>query len=95
MENRIILRIKSLQAPKLKTIALTKVINTTTRSHDEQEFNNMSVESGKKTLVKKSFWPVPSRGMVEQAKKHGDLRPQRGYQGYAFGPQRSRWPRIA
>ena len=41
------------------------------RSYDEQAFDNMSEESGKKPnfIVKKSLQSVPSRGMVEQAKK--------------------------
>ena len=38
---------KSLQAPNLKTIALTKAIYTTIRSYDEQAFD-MSEESEKK-----------------------------------------------
>ena len=39
-------------------------------SCDEQAFNNMSKENEKKKnfIVKKSFQPVPSQGMVEQAK---------------------------
>ena len=45
----------------------------------------MSEESGKKNfIVKKSLWPVPSQGMVEQAKTHDGFRPQRGYRGYAL-----------
>ena len=38
---------KSLQAPNLKTIALTKVMYTAIRSFDEQAFDNMSEESEK------------------------------------------------
>ena len=58
------------------------------RSYDEQAFDNMSEESGKKNfIVQKSLRPVPSQGMVEQAKKHGGFRPQRGYPGSAFGPR--------
>ena len=61
---------KSLQAPNLKTIALTKAIYPAIRSYDEQAFHNMSEESGKKNFIMmKSLWPVPSQGMVEQAKK--------------------------
>ena len=38
-------------------------------SDDEQAFD-MSEESEEKNfIVKKSLWPVPSQGMVEQAKK--------------------------
>ena len=41
------------------------------RVYDEQAFNNMSEESEKKNSIeKKLLWPVPSQGMVEQAKKH-------------------------
>ena len=47
---------------------------TEINSHDEHAFNNMSEESEKKNLiVKKSLRPVPSRGVVEQAKKHSRL----------------------
>ena len=57
-------------------------------SYDEQAFDNMSVESGKKQLfVKKSLRPVPSQGMVEQAKKHGGFRPQQGNPGDALRPR--------
>ena len=41
---------KSLQAPNLKTIALTKVMYTVIVSYDEQTFDNMSEESEKKSL---------------------------------------------
>ena len=39
-------------------------------------------------IVKKSLQPLPSEGMVEEAKKkkHGGFRPQRGYPGYALRP---------
>ena len=42
------------------------------RSYDEQVFDNMSEEMGKKNnfIVKKSLRPVTSQGMVEQAKKN-------------------------
>ena len=43
----------------------------------------------KNFVVKKSLRPVPSQGMVEQAKKHGGFRPQRSYRGNALRPQRS------
>ena len=53
-------------------------------SYDEQSFDNMSEESGKKNFIaNKSLRPVPSQGMVEQANKHGGFRPQRGHPGYA------------
>ena len=39
---------KLLQAPNLKTIVLTKAMYTTICSYDEQAFDNMSEESGKK-----------------------------------------------
>ena len=65
---------KSLQAPNLKTRALTKVMYTEIHSYDEQAFNNMSEEGEKnkhfeRFIVKKSLWPVPSQGIVEHAKK--------------------------
>ena len=43
---------ESLQTPNLKTIVLTKAMYTTSRSYDEQPFDNMSEESEekKKTL---------------------------------------------
>ena len=37
---------------------------------------DMTVESEKNFIVKKSLRPVPSQGMVEQAKKHGGFRPR-------------------
>ena len=43
---------KLLQTPYLKTIVLTKVMYTAIRSYDEQAFDNMSEESGKKNLKK-------------------------------------------
>ena len=65
-------------------------------SYDEQAFNNMSEESEKiNFIVKKLLQPVLSRGMVEQTKKHGGLRPQRGNPRNALRPQRAMWPRIA
>ena len=66
---------KLLQAPNLERIALTKVMYTAIHSYDEQAFDNMSEESEEKNfIVKKSLRPVPSRGLVEQAKKHGGFR---------------------
>ena len=64
-------------------------------SNDEEAFDDISEESEKKTIVKKSLRPLPSQGMVEQAKKHGGFRPQRSYPGNASRPQRARWPTIA
>ena len=53
----------------------------------------MSEEVGEKNFrVKKSLRPVPSQGMVEQAKKHGGFTPQRGYLGYALRPWREDAP---
>ena len=44
--------------------------------YDDQAFD-MSEESEKNNLiVKKPLWPVPSQGIVEQANKNGELRPQ-------------------
>ena len=66
------------------------MIYSAIRSYDEQAFDNKSEESEKKTfIVNKSLRPVPSQGEVEQAQKHGGLRPQRGYQGNAFKPPES------
>ena len=46
--------------------------------------DNMNEESENNNfIVKKSLQPVPSQGMVEQAKKYGGFRPQRGYPGNA------------
>ena len=41
-------------------------------TYDDQAFNNMSEESEEKNnfVMNKSLRPVPSQGMVEQAKKH-------------------------
>ena len=83
MENFITYCMKSLQASNLKTIALTKAMYTVIRSYDEQAFDN---KVKKKPIVKKSLRPVPSQGMVEQAKKRGGFRPQRGYPGNALRP---------
>ena len=58
---------KLLQAPNLKTRALTKVMYTAIHSFDESTFDNISEKSEKKNfLVKKSSQPVPnpSQGMV-------------------------------
>ena len=62
----------------MKTIALTKALYPAIHNHVEQAFNNMNEESEKKKnfIIKKSLRPVPSQGMVEQAKKHGGFRPQ-------------------
>ena len=62
MENHVIQCVKSLQAPKLKTTALIKVMRAGIRSYDEQAFDNMSEESEKKHferfIVNKLLWPV-------------------------------------
>ena len=52
----------------------------------------MSEETEKniKLIIKKSLWPVPSQGMIEQARKHGGFRPQRGYPGNALRPHGER-----
>ena len=75
---------KSLHAPNLKTRVLTKVMYMAIHSNDEQAFD-MSEESGggggRNLIVKKSLRPVPSQGVVEQAKKQGGFRLQRGYPG--------------
>ena len=46
---------KSLQAPNLKTIALTKAMYTAIHSYYEQAFNNMSEESEEKKLYRKEI----------------------------------------
>ena len=86
--------------PETPGMCLRTFINITMypaiHSYDELAFNNMSEESENNNfIVKKSLWPDPSQGMVEQANKHGGFRPQRGYPGNAFRPQTARWPRIA
>ena len=66
------------------------------RSDDEQTFVNMSEESEKRNfIIKKSLQPVPSQGMVEQAKNRGGFKAQLGNPVYALRPQRTRWPRSA
>ena len=83
---------KSLQAPNLKTIALTKAMYTAVLCNDEQAFSNVSEESGKKKnfMVKKSLRPVSSQGKGEQAKTYGSFRPQQDYPGNALRPHRER-----
>ena len=40
------------------------------RKYDDQAFNDMREERGKKhVIVKKLVWPVPNQGIVEQAPK--------------------------
>ena len=57
---------RTLPSPAFISIAMYPVIC----SSDEQGVDNMSEESGKKNfIIKKSLWPVPSQGIVEQAKK--------------------------
>ena len=87
---------KLLQAPNLKIIVLTKAMCAAIRSFDEPTFDNMSDESekNKNLIIKKLSRPVPSEGMVEQAKKHGGFRSQRGNLGNALRLQRARWLRI-
>ena len=51
MENYIKICMKSLQAPNLKTIALTKAIYPAIRSYDEQAFDNMSEESENNNII--------------------------------------------
>ena len=67
MESCIISCMKSFQAPKLKTLALTKAMYPAIRSYDEQAFDNMSEESEEKKhlIVKKSLRPIPSQSLVE------------------------------
>ena len=64
---------RALTSPGVYGIAIYPAI----RSYDEQAFDNISEESGKKNfIVQKSLRPVPTHGMVEQAKKHGGFRLQ-------------------
>ena len=51
-------------------------------SYDEQGFDR-KWKKKKNMTVKKSLWPVPRQGMVEQAKTHGGFRSQQGYRGNA------------
>ena len=58
------------------------------RSYDEQAFDNMSEESENNNfIIRTSLRPVPSRGMVQQTKKHGNFRPQLGYAENAWRPR--------
>ena len=89
---------KSLLAPNLKTIALTKVMYVAIHRYEDQAFDDITKESEKTFfecfIVKKSLRPVPNQGMVEKVKKHGGFKPQQGYLGYALRPQRAWWPRM-
>ena len=70
-----------LMSPAFISIAMYPAIC----SYDEQAFDNMTEESENNNfIVKKSLRLVPSQGMVEQAKKRGNFRPQRGYPGNAL-----------
>ena len=60
---------KLLQAPNLKTIALTKTMHTAIISDDEQAFDNMSEESEKYTFSLRNHYSV-FQGKVEQVKKY-------------------------
>ena len=42
---------KSLQAPNLTTIAFTKVMQTAIRRYEDQAFDDISEESGKKKHI--------------------------------------------
>ena len=44
------------------------------RSSGEQAFDNMSEKSEKNVIINKSLRPVPSQGMVEQAKKKWQIK---------------------
>ena len=47
------------------------------RRYNDQAFDDMSEESGKKNfIVHKLLRPVVSQGIVEEAKKNGELRSQ-------------------
>ena len=52
----------------------------------------MSEENEKKKyfIVKKLLQPVPSQDIIEQAKKYGGFKHQRGYLGDALRPLRER-----
>ena len=71
---------KSLQAPNLKTIALTKALYTAIRRNVDEAFDDISEESEKKHferfIVDKPLRPVPSQDIVEQAEQNGELRPR-------------------
>ena len=78
---------KSLQAPNLKTIVLTKAMYTTIRSYDEQAFD-MSEKSEKITFSLRnrcSLFQV--RAWLSRLKKHGGFRSQRGYPGNTLRPR--------
>ena len=74
-------RMKLLQAPNLKTRALTKAMYAAIRRYVDEAFDNMIEESEKILecfMDKKLLRPVPNQGIVEQAKNNGELRPKRG-----------------
>ena len=68
----------------MKNIALTEAMYTAICSYDEQAFDDINEESGKKPkhfdhfIINKPLWPVPIQGIVEQAEQNGELRPQQG-----------------
>ena len=86
---------KSLQAPNLKTKVLTKAMYAAIHSYDEQAFDNMSEGSEKTSfIIKKSLQPVPSQGMVEQAKKTWQLQTPVMERKRLKTPYRVRWPNL-
>ena len=87
---------KLFQAAHLKTIALTKVMETVSRGFAEQAFDNMSEESEKKILSLRNCCGLfQVKAWLSRPKKHGGFTPRRGYPGDTFRPQIVRWPRIA
>ena len=42
-----------------------------------QAFNDMWGKWKKNCIVKKSLWPVPTQGIVEQAEQNGELHPSK------------------
>ena len=59
------------------------------RKDEDHAFDDVSEKSGKNVehfIVKNPLWPVPSQGIVEQAKKKmAKLKPHRGRMGWPKG----------
>ena len=80
----------------MKTGALTKAMCTAIHRFVDQAFNHITEESENKHferfIINKPLRPVPTQGIVEQAKQNGELSPQRGNRGRLQTP--TRWPRM-
>ena len=73
---------KLLQAPNLETRELVKAMYAAIRRYVDEAFDDISEESEKKHkhfehfIMNKPSWPVPTQGIVEEAKQNGEIRPQ-------------------